>query len=60
MHRNVSLGCFIALMISPFAQAQDAELNGSVRDSSGSVIPKADVRILNKGTGGSRTTQTNG
>ena len=60
MNRNLYLGCFMVLVTSPFLHAQDAELNGSVRDSSGSVIPKADVRIVNKGTGASRTTQTNG
>jgi len=60
MNRNLYLGCFMVLVTSPFLHAQDAELNGSVRDSSGSVIPKADVRIVNKGTGAGRTTQTNG
>src|SRR5438876_9723485 len=60
MNRNLYLGCFMVLVTSSFLHAQDAELNGSVRDWSGSVIPKADVRIVNKGTGASRTTQTNG
>ncbi len=49
----------IALLMAPLAWAQEAELNGSVRDSSGAVIPDAAVRALNKGTGINRTTRTN-
>src|SRR5580692_100704 len=51
--------CVIALLLAPAVWAQDAELNGSVRDATGAVISKASVRVLNKGTGTSRSTQTN-
>lgn len=50
---------FIALLLAPLAWAQDAELNGSVRDPTGAVVPNAEVRALNKGTGTNRTTKTN-
>src|ERR1700680_1809921 len=59
MKTPVFCGCLIALAMTPFAWAQEAELNGSVRDSSGAVIPDAAVRTLNKGTGINRTTRTN-
>src|SRR5260221_1145597 len=45
----------IAFLMASFAWAQEAELNGSVRDSSGAVVPNAAVRALNKGTGINRT-----
>jgi len=51
--------CLIALLATPLALAQEAELNGSVRDQSGAVVPNAAVRALNKGTGINRTTKTN-
>jgi len=51
--------CFFALLITPVALAQEAELNGAVRDTSGAVVPNAEVRALNKGTGTNRTTKTN-
>jgi len=40
MNRNLYLGCFMVLVTSPFLHAQDAELNGSVRDSSDPSFPK--------------------
>jgi len=39
--------------------AQDAELNGIVRDTSGAVVSKSAVRVLNKETGASRSAETN-
>ena len=51
--------CLIALLATPLALAQEAELNGSVRDQSGAVVINAAVRALNKGTGINRTTKTN-
>ena len=42
------------------ALAQNAQLQGDVSDSSGAVIPKALVRVVDQNTGTERTTQTNG
>ena len=59
MNRKTLLSCLAVLISCPLAWSQDAELNGAVRDSSGAVIPKVSVSILNKKTGGGRTTETN-
>jgi hypothetical protein len=49
----------VCLVTVSLAAAQDAELSGVVRDTSGAVIPKAAVHVLNTKTGGSRATETN-
>jgi hypothetical protein len=40
------------------AQISQASLNGTIRDNSGSVAPKATVTLTNKGTGTARTATT--
>src|SRR5690348_12474915 len=44
------LGCLLAA-ISLFGQFETAEVLGTVHDSSGAVLPKADVSLLNQDTG---------
>src|SRR5579863_4531133 len=49
---------FVGLFVST-AWAQQAQLSGVVRDSSGAVVPNATVKAIRKDTGTSSTTQTN-
>jgi carboxypeptidase family protein/TonB-dependent receptor-like protein len=51
----------LGLLFSGFclAQVTTADVTGTVKDSSGSMIPAATVRITNAGTHEARTTQTN-
>ena len=51
--------CAVLLLLGMSAAAQDAELTGSVHDSSGALIPQASVRVLNTQTGVTRNAQTN-
>lgn len=46
----VLLGCFLAAILL-FGQFETAEVLGTVHDSSGAVLPKADVVLLNQDTG---------
>jgi Carboxypeptidase regulatory-like domain len=49
----------VALAASPaFGQAESGTISGTVRDSTGAVIPGATVIIKNAGTSMQRTTQT--
>jgi hypothetical protein len=49
----------VALAASPaFGQAESGTISGTVRDSTGAVIPGATVTIKNAGTSMPRTTQT--
>ena len=56
---------FAVVVVSSFgalrlhAQAVGATLSGTVTDQSGGVVPKADVAILNTGTGETRSVSTN-
>ena len=52
----------LSLAVSPslvFAQLSTASLNGVVRDSSGAVVPRANVVLINVATSVERTTVTN-
>lgn len=50
----------IALLIVPVASAQStATLSGTVRDSSGAVVPGADITVTNQSSGDQRKTVTN-
>jgi uncharacterized surface anchored protein len=66
---NMTRSCFlvyvvivvvaVALAASPaFGQAESGTISGTVRDSTGAVIPGATVTIKNAGTSMQRTTQT--
>jgi carboxypeptidase family protein/TonB-dependent receptor-like protein len=48
--RVAVLGCFLAAILL-FGQFETAEVLGTVHDSSGAVLPKADVTLLNQDTG---------
>ena len=50
------LGVFLALAMSVATWAQTSQLNGTVRDASGSAIPGATVKATQTATGVSRTT----
>ncbi len=61
---SVGILLLAALMgptVSPklYAQASTAAISGTVLDSSGSVVPEAEVRLLSTETGATRLTQTN-
>ena len=54
--------CALALLwLFPAAHAQvsSAEIGGVVTDSSGAILPSANVLIVNQGTGARRSTETN-
>lgn len=53
-----AFACLLSVPLSCL-YAQDAELNGIVRDASGAVVSKSAVRVLNKETGASRSAETN-
>ena len=44
--RVVLLGCFLAAILL-YGQFETAEVLGTVHDSTGAVVPKADVTLLN-------------
>jgi Carboxypeptidase regulatory-like domain len=48
------------LLLGGIAYGQDAELSGTVRDVSGAVIPGAEVHLVNKATGLTRSAVVNG
>ena len=58
---KIALFAVGSLLFLPLSclHAQDAELNGIVRDASGAVVSKSAVRVLNKETGASRSAETN-
>lgn len=49
----------LLLPLGAFAQSDASQISGFVRDTSGAVIPGADVTITNEGSGLERSTQTN-
>src|SRR5216683_414786 len=53
------LSCALCLLVSSPLRAQDADVSGAVRDTSGSVIPNAALKLMNQATGVSRATQSN-
>jgi hypothetical protein len=56
------LRCFAAffcLLVPAFAQSTTAQITGVVRDSSGGIIPGAQVIVTNVDTGSERTVDTN-
>jgi len=65
MHRKLQ-SIFTALILSllfsvyAFGQAETGQVNGTVTDPSGAVVPNATVTLTNNGTGQTRTTQTSG
>lgn len=54
-----TLASILFLCLSSFAVAQNAQIQGQVTDSSGAVIPKATVRVVNQLTGTERKVETN-
>jgi hypothetical protein len=58
---SITITCCLApaLISPPVAYAQEAQVSGLVTDSSGAIIAKATITILNKDKGITRTTQTN-
>src|SRR5438874_10831107 len=63
MHRklqsifNVLILSFLASVLA-LGQAKNGQLNGTVTDPSGAVVPNATVTLINNGTGQTRTTST--
>src|SRR5204863_3105856 len=50
---NIRLGCFALLLTAGlFAQGERGAITGVVKDSSGAVVPNAEVIALNKAAGG--------
>ncbi len=56
--RVLLVGCALCLMASSL-WAQNADISGAVRDTSGSVVPNASLKLMNQATGISRSTQSN-
>src|SRR5277367_3876688 len=62
MKKLLSYAACLSLLffaVSATSRAQSANLSGSVKDSSGGVIPKATVTAENENTGVKRTATTN-
>ncbi|HWR36554.1 MAG TPA: TonB-dependent receptor [Clostridia bacterium] len=60
MRNTIYLGLVLALLVCNLvAQQNTAQLNGTVQDASGAVIPGATVSVSSADTGFLRTTQTN-
>lgn len=58
-----ALAMGLALLVSPpktAAQGGDCTVSGTVLDSSGAVVPAANVSLVNQGNGETRSSQTNG
>jgi hypothetical protein len=55
----VLAACAFCILFSSPLRAQDADVSGTVRDTSGSVIATASVKLTNESTGTSLATQTN-
>src|SRR5260221_8746879 len=53
------LSFVVWIVLAPSALAQNAQITGSVKDSSGAIIPGATVTVRNVDTGFSRTAVTN-
>src|SRR5271155_5523810 len=51
--------CVISLNWAAYAQSTFGTVLGTVKDPSGSVIPKAKVQLVNTGTNATRETETN-
>jgi len=45
------LSCALCLLVSSPLRAQNADVSGAVRDTSGSVIPNAALKLMNQATG---------
>ena len=58
-HLVVSTICTFALSTAIYGQSTFGEVLGTVKDPSGSLVPRAEVQIVNTGTGSSRSTLTN-
>src|SRR5688572_17977461 len=63
-HKNihtivVSLAAIVSLVVIGHAQLITGALTGSVRDTSGAIIPSADIQLLNTDTGDIRTALSN-
>jgi hypothetical protein len=52
-------GCVFLFCLTVPLSAQDADISGVVRDTSGATIPKASLKLSNQATGVSRATETN-
>jgi outer membrane receptor protein involved in Fe transport len=51
--------CFLLMPAVANAQSADATLTGTVKDSSGAILPGATITVRNRGTNDSRTTLSN-
>jgi hypothetical protein len=62
MRRTIEITCFLLLAsffaISAFGQAEAGSISGTVRDSSGAVVPNATVTVKSASTGAERSTKT--
>jgi len=54
----VALSLFVALLVASPAHAQTGQINGSITDNTGAVVPGATVRAIEAATGLSRDTVT--
>src|SRR5579864_5680822 len=57
--RRVSFVLFVISVLSPAIWAQEAALSGTVRDSSGGVLPQATVKLTSQERGAVQTVPTN-
>jgi hypothetical protein len=58
--RNALLvACVLCLWFPLLLNAQNADIAGVVRDTSGAIIPEAALKLMNQATGVSRSAQTN-
>jgi len=58
-HLALAIACVLAFCQASFAQSTFGTVLGTVKDPSGSAVPKADVELLNVGTNATRTATTN-
>src|SRR5229473_7599458 len=59
-HIGISISLLFLSFLAPSAFAQTASITGTIKDSSGGVVPQAQITAKNKATNASRSALTDG
>ncbi|MGD0136795.1 MAG: carboxypeptidase-like regulatory domain-containing protein, partial [Bryobacteraceae bacterium] len=58
-HLTFAVSCLLTLCVASYGQSTFGTVLGTVKDPSGSAVPKAAVELINTGTNAARTIMTN-